>query len=53
MRAALDRTLGPGMEWDERELATLDLIEVTTGRLAALRTVCDKVIANPKASLGA
>jgi hypothetical protein len=42
--------LGPGVEWDERELATLDLIEVATDRLAALRTVCDKAIADPKAS---
>lgn len=34
------------MEWDERVLATLDLIEVATDRLAVLRTVCDRAIAD-------
>jgi hypothetical protein len=48
--AALSRQLPPQMEWDESELATLDLIEVATDRLAALRTVCDKAIADPESS---
>jgi hypothetical protein len=50
IRASLDRSLLPQMEWDESELATLDLIEVATDRLVALRRVCDAAIADPSSS---
>jgi hypothetical protein len=38
------------MEWDERELTTLDTIEVAVDRLDALRKRCDAVIADPESS---
>ena len=50
VREGLDRTLGPGMEWDEAELVTLSSIEHATDRLAVFRALFDTTAANPKAS---
>ena len=50
VRAALNRTLGPGMQWDESELLTLASIENAADRLAEFRARFDAAAADPKAS---
>jgi hypothetical protein len=50
VRAALDRTLGEGMAWDESELLTLDAIEAAVDRLASFRARFAAADAKPDAS---
>ena len=47
LRTALDRMLPPGVRWDERELATLDLFEHAANRLAVLRKRFDVKAGDP------
>jgi hypothetical protein len=49
-RAALNRTLGDGMAWDESELLTLDAIEAAVDRLASFRRRFAESDAKPDAS---
>jgi hypothetical protein len=48
LRTALDRMLPPGVRWDERELATLDLVEHAANRLAVLRKRFDVKAGHPE-----
>lgn len=47
-RAALDKTLEPGMAWDETELLTLAAIERAADRLAVFAARFDAAAADPK-----
>ena len=50
VRAALDKTLGPGMAWDESELLTLQAIERAENRRAVFEARFDAAAADPDAS---
>jgi hypothetical protein len=50
LRATLDKLLAPQAEWDEQELATLDLLESAADRAAALKAVFDAEMAQPQIS---
>jgi hypothetical protein len=50
MREALDQTLGEGMEWNEGELLTLDMIVAAADRLASFRRRFEASDAKPDAS---
>jgi hypothetical protein len=50
VRAALDRTLGQGMAWDESELLALDHIEKLADRLTSFQARFDAAEADPDAS---
>ena len=50
MRAALDGTLPPNMQWTAQELATLDSVEAAADRLAALRARFAVLVADPEAT---
>jgi len=53
LREALTRQLGPHMEWDESELATLSMIEAAADRLAVLRSRFDAASKDPDTSASA
>jgi hypothetical protein len=50
LRATLDNLLPPGVEWDEQEQVTLDMIETAAERAAALQAVFDAEMAQPQIS---
>jgi hypothetical protein len=50
LRAALDGTLPPNMQWTAQELATLDSVEAAADRLAALRARFAVLVADPEAT---
>ena len=50
LRASLDQTLPPNMQWTARELATLDSVEAAADRLAALRARFAVLVADPEAT---
>jgi hypothetical protein len=45
LRATLDNLLSPGVEWDEQEQVTLDMIETAADRAADLQAVFDAEMA--------
>jgi hypothetical protein len=50
LRATLDKLLSPGVEWDEQEQSTLDMIERAADRAADLQSVFDSEMARPQIS---
>jgi hypothetical protein len=50
LRATLDKLLSSGVEWDEQEQSTLDMIERAADRAADLQAVFDAEMARPEIS---
>jgi len=50
LRSTLDKLLPAGVQWDEGELVTLDLIESAVDRAADLQSIFDAETAKPQTS---